>query len=348
MTVFDAAAPRGTMAGVAATWPRSRREHDVLMAADTITIHLPDPLYHRLERLATLTRQPLEGLIVTTLASNLPPLPDDLPPAIRDALLALEVLGDDELRHRTRATLPDEEYARLADLREGRRDGALSSEEQAELDRLLQAGDLLTLQKAYAAVLLKWRGRRLPARCRGRISRPSCACRCAPMRAPDAAIVTLPKPSSACRWTSSTSRRKRWVVMPFEITSGWPARAATISREIARRLATPLRASVSHCSTPVFSSGANTSPGRSTAPIFTVRRRSGGPLSRHCASTMASSSSLAHSGRRRVVGRRTRTLSTQTPADDAADLLRPSRIGTSRTRILGRRSGSEAPLLSRN
>ncbi len=75
------------MTNVVATWPQSRRERAVLMAADTITIHLPDALHRRLERLAMLTQQPLEGLIVKTLSSNLPPLPDDLPQATGDALL---------------------------------------------------------------------------------------------------------------------------------------------------------------------------------------------------------------------------------------------------------------------
>ncbi len=140
----------------------AQQESCVTMSTDTITIHLPGGLYRRLARLADLTKQPLEGLIVQTLSSSLPPLPDDLPPATRDALQALEALSDDELWQRARATFPEEQYARLTALRERRRDGALPTDEQAELDQLLEAADLLTLQKAYGAVLLKWRGYRLP------------------------------------------------------------------------------------------------------------------------------------------------------------------------------------------
>lgn len=133
------------------------------MAVDAITIHLPDGLYRRLERLASLTQQPLEGLIVKTLTTSLPPLPDDLSPAFRDALLALETLPGDELQQVADATIPQTAYERLTALRDERRERHLTSDEQAELDRLTQDADTLVLKKAYAAVLLKWRGQNPPS-----------------------------------------------------------------------------------------------------------------------------------------------------------------------------------------
>jgi hypothetical protein len=42
------------------------------MDQDQVSVHLPASLRTRLERLATLTGQSLEGLIVKTLSSNLP------------------------------------------------------------------------------------------------------------------------------------------------------------------------------------------------------------------------------------------------------------------------------------
>ncbi len=126
--------------------------------AITITIHLPDNLYRRLERLASLTSQPLERLIIKTLTSSLPQLPDDLTPALRDALLALESLSDDALQQVAQATMPNTQYEQLATLREMQRERPLTTDEQADLDRLLQDADILVLKKAYAAVLLKWRG----------------------------------------------------------------------------------------------------------------------------------------------------------------------------------------------
>jgi hypothetical protein len=134
----------------------------IRMTTEMMTIQVPELLYRRLERLAALTHRPLESLVLQTLSSSIPPLPDDLPTPNRDALTALEDLGDDALWQLTRGTFPDHQYEQFTVLREKRRAGALTPDEQATLDRLTAEADLLTLQKAYAAVLLKWRGHRLP------------------------------------------------------------------------------------------------------------------------------------------------------------------------------------------
>ncbi len=130
---------------------------------ETVAIQVPQSLYHRLERLAALTGQPLESLITQTLSSTIPPLPDDLPPAMGDALTVLETLSDDELWKVARSTFPDQQYEQFAELREKRRAGTITESERTVLDRLAQEADLLTLRKAYATVLLKWRGHRLPS-----------------------------------------------------------------------------------------------------------------------------------------------------------------------------------------
>ena len=129
---------------------------------DQVTIHLPASLRSRLERLAALTGQPLEGLILKTLSASLPPLPDDLPLDGQEALRALEGLDDDALWAITGATMPRHDYARVNALRERKREGTLTGSERVELDQLMRAAELITLKKAYAAVLLTWRGHRLP------------------------------------------------------------------------------------------------------------------------------------------------------------------------------------------
>ena len=129
---------------------------------DSVTIQVPQPLYHRLERLAELTQRPLESLVVQALSSSIPLLPDDLPPAMRDELVALERLGDEDLWEVARSTFPEEQYEQLALLREKQHADTITVTEQAVLDQLSRAADLLTLRKAYASVLLKWRGYRLP------------------------------------------------------------------------------------------------------------------------------------------------------------------------------------------
>ncbi|SRR6266540_1776055 len=132
------------------------------MTTETIPIQVPEALYRRLERLAALTHRPVESLVVQTLSSSIPPLPDDLPPPTRDALTSLEGLSDDDLWQMVRSGMPEVEYEQFTELRAKHRAGTIAPDEQATLDRLTQDADLRTLRKAYAAVLLKWRGHRLP------------------------------------------------------------------------------------------------------------------------------------------------------------------------------------------
>ncbi len=76
--------------------------------------------------------------------------------------MALESLSNDELQQVAQATMPDTQYERLTTLREEQRERPLTTAEQAEMHQLKQDADTLVLKKAYAAVLLKWRGQSLP------------------------------------------------------------------------------------------------------------------------------------------------------------------------------------------
>jgi hypothetical protein len=132
------------------------------MASQLATIQVPQALYRRLERLAELTHRPVDSLVEQTLSASLPPLPEDLPAAWGDALLVLERLSDQELEREMRATYSQEDYEQFAALREKQHGKGLTDTEQSTLDRLTAEADLLGLRKAYAAVLLKWRGQRVP------------------------------------------------------------------------------------------------------------------------------------------------------------------------------------------
>jgi hypothetical protein len=89
---------------------------------------------------------------------SLPPLPEILPPSVRTALQSLEQLGDDELQRYARAIFPQDPYERYVALREEQRERKLAPAEQNEFEQLSHCADLLVLQKAYAAVILKRRG----------------------------------------------------------------------------------------------------------------------------------------------------------------------------------------------
>lgn len=94
------------------------------MSDSTVAVQVPEAIYRRLERLAALTSRPLESLVAQALSSGMPPLPDDL--------------------------------------RERRRAGIITEPEQHALTSMAHEADLLMLRKAYAGVLLKWRGQKVP------------------------------------------------------------------------------------------------------------------------------------------------------------------------------------------
>ncbi|MEA3341495.1 MAG: hypothetical protein U9R15_16145, partial [Chloroflexota bacterium] len=132
------------------------------MSVQTIAIQMPQLLYHRLERLAELTRRPLENLVVQTLDASVPSLPGDLPQEMRGDLQALESLDDESLWQVARSVVGLEQRAQHSLLLEKNRQGPITELERETLAQLCQKADLLMLRKAYAYVLLKWRGHRLP------------------------------------------------------------------------------------------------------------------------------------------------------------------------------------------
>ena len=132
------------------------------MSEPVIPIPMPELLYHRLQRLSELTRRPLESLVVQTLNVHIPHLPEDLPEDVQAELIALEKLDDDALWHVANSKVTPDQRAEYGRLLDKKRLGRITTSEQAMLDEHYQEGDKLMLRKAYASVLLKWRGHKLP------------------------------------------------------------------------------------------------------------------------------------------------------------------------------------------
>ena len=103
-----------------------------------LSIRLPDQLLDRLNRLASETNRPVEEIVVSTLNESVPQPPVGLPAEIREELVALETLSDADLAEVARATM--------------------SAEDIPTPYWPGDATDRLALRKAYALVLLKWRG----------------------------------------------------------------------------------------------------------------------------------------------------------------------------------------------
>lgn len=126
-----------------------------------ITLEMPDSVFEPLLRAAEATKQPVESLLLINLQASLPSL-DGLPPETQRNLESLETLADESLWQVMLETVPQDEQQRLRKLLERNHSGAISEADAAELASLQHQADLVMLRKAHAAVLLRFRGKRLP------------------------------------------------------------------------------------------------------------------------------------------------------------------------------------------
>jgi hypothetical protein len=127
----------------------------------TIMLTLPDDVLQPVQRVAQATQQSVEELLVTALQAALPTL-EGLPPDVMQDLVALESLDDQALWRVMLETVPLDQQHRLHDLLFRNQAGMLTASEHAQLSGLQQQADLVMLRKARAAVLLRFRGKRVP------------------------------------------------------------------------------------------------------------------------------------------------------------------------------------------
>lgn len=127
----------------------------------TITLTLPDNILQLAQRVAQATQQSVEELLVTALQAALPTL-EGLPPDVVQHLVALESLDDQALWRVMLKTVPLDQQHLLHDLLLRNQAGILTDAEREQLAILQQQADLVMLRKARAAVLLRFRGKRVP------------------------------------------------------------------------------------------------------------------------------------------------------------------------------------------
>ena len=115
-------------------------------ATQTINIELPDGLYRRLEGMATVTRWPLQEILVQTIRGNLPLAP----------------LSDEALWAVAKEPPPATDWRRHQRLLRKAEDGALTPVERRDLETLREATDRFVARRSVALALLKWRGHAIP------------------------------------------------------------------------------------------------------------------------------------------------------------------------------------------
>ncbi len=128
-----------------------------------VTIKLPNDIYEQLQRTAELTSQPLDTVIAQSLSHSLSPLLEEIPPQYQPDVFPLLDMSDEVLQGEVESTFPAESWAEYEALLLSKKERPLSEDEQTRLRELHYQADVLTLRKAYAAVLLKRRGYRIPS-----------------------------------------------------------------------------------------------------------------------------------------------------------------------------------------
>ena len=110
----------------------------------TITLELPDSLYHSVTQIARVTKRPLAEILQESLSHTLPPL-DDVDSDEADILAQLSALDDAALWHEFQSGIVEKEQDLLDTLLDGQNAGNLTSEDQQTLAYLLdQYGRLLS------------------------------------------------------------------------------------------------------------------------------------------------------------------------------------------------------------
>jgi hypothetical protein len=127
----------------------------------TVTLELPQTIYLPARRMAEATNRPLEDLLVSALKASLPSL-DGLPVELADRLVELENLDDESLSQVMLSKVPAVQQRELDRLLHKNQAGTLADQERRKLDQLQREADRVMLRKARAAVLLRFRGHRLP------------------------------------------------------------------------------------------------------------------------------------------------------------------------------------------
>jgi hypothetical protein len=133
------------------------------MSHPVLTLELPEDIYERVRRAAKGMNQPVEKALVDIVRAATPSL-EKVPVEYRAELEGLEDLSDDELWKIAQSGPTPAKQRRLERLLDQNRRGELTDRDRRALGELRRDGDRLMLRRSYAALLLKYRGHRVPNR----------------------------------------------------------------------------------------------------------------------------------------------------------------------------------------
>ena len=131
------------------------------MTLQSVTLHLPEPVYQRAKHAADVLQRPVEDLIIDTLTSTLPVL-DDVPTEMVSEIAAMTHLSDEALQGLATSALRPERQTSLSELLDKQGRGELDEAEQRELAALMAEYGRSMLRRAKAVALLLARGKPVP------------------------------------------------------------------------------------------------------------------------------------------------------------------------------------------
>ena len=126
-------------------------------------ISLPQRVYRRLEHAAASAGKSIHELATQSVQQSLPSLLDTIPARYEQALRTLEKLGDEELWVVARGSVDEKLQRQMRRLLRQNNLGTLTASERKTLNELSSFANRVMLRKAYAFLLLKWRGHRIPS-----------------------------------------------------------------------------------------------------------------------------------------------------------------------------------------
>lgn len=122
------------------------------MTRQSVTLDLPDELYARIQRAAEENRISLENMLVDSIELMFGDLPAD------ETAESLETFTDEQLWAVVYRQIAFPQDARLRELTTLSKRGSLTSDEQTEMDNLVDYIDRYVLLRSKALLLLKQRG----------------------------------------------------------------------------------------------------------------------------------------------------------------------------------------------
>ena len=129
------------------------------MTTQTVTVTLPEEIYHRFQVSAHVMQQSMEDLLTQSIQGNLPPSIEDLPPELQNEIgLFLQSLTSQALWEIVKAPSLPATWQRQQELLEKNQEETLTAAEMDKLEQLRVQMDRRGMRRSYALALLKWRG----------------------------------------------------------------------------------------------------------------------------------------------------------------------------------------------